>query len=64
MKIIYSDNIPSDMSSERLWLDNVSADHKELAQRVCDKLNERLGDRQGPYYRVVEDNHKLYKWEP
>ena len=62
-KIIYSDNIPTDMSSEYLWLDGVPRD---LAQRVCDKLNENehLGDRQGPYYRVVGDDHKLYKWEP
>lgn len=60
-KIIYSDSIPTDMSSETLWLDNVS---REVAQRVCDKLNEHLGDSQGPFYRVVEDNHVLYKWEP
>lgn len=61
MKIIYSDNIPTDISSETLWMENVSSD---WGQRVCDKLNERLGDYQGPFYRVVNDDHKLYKWEP
>lgn len=61
MKIIYSDNIPTDQSSEKLWLDNVP---EELGKRICDKLNEHLGDRQGPYYQVVADDHKLYKWEP
>lgn len=60
-KIIYSDNIPTDMSSESLWLDKVDVG---TAQRVCNKLNERLGNNQGPFYRVVPDNHKLYKWEP
>lgn len=57
-KIIYSDNIPSDTSNEYLWLDSVDAN---VAQRVCDKLNEHLGDRQGPFYHIVADDHKLYK---
>ena len=61
MKIIYSDNIPDDTSSERLWLENVPQD---VGQRVCDKLNKHLGDHQGPFYRVVADDHKLYVWEP
>jgi hypothetical protein len=61
MKIIYSDNIPTDMSSESLWLDDVPAD---VGKRICEKLNERLGDYQGPYYRVVDDTHKLYVWKP
>ncbi len=61
MKIIYSDNIPDDKSSETLWLDNIPVG---IAQRICDKLNEHLGDYQGPFYKAVEDNHKLYKWEP
>lgn len=60
-KIVYSDNVPDDTSSETLWLDSIDAD---VAQRVCDKLNERLGDRQGSFFRVVADDHKLYKWEP
>lgn len=60
MKIIYSDNIPTDMSSETLWMENVD---ENWGKRVCDKLNEKLGDYQGPFYRVVEDNHKLYKFE-
>lgn len=60
MKIIYSDNIPTDTSSETLWLDNVDA---SWGQRVCDKLNERLGNYQGPFYKVVPDDHKLYKFE-
>ncbi len=61
MKIIYSDNIPNDTSSEKLWLDNIP---QELGQRICDKLNYGLGDWQGPFYRVVPDDHKLYIWEP
>lgn len=61
MKIIYSDNIPDDTSSERLWLDNVPED---FGKRICDKLNENLGDHQGPFHRVVADDYKLYVWEP
>lgn len=67
MKIIYSDNIPSDTSSEYIWLEAIPLDHVGTAQRVCDKLNDnlgRLGECQGPFYRVVKDQHKLYKWEP
>lgn len=60
-KIIFSDNVPTDTSDEHLWLDNVP---KKLGERICEKLNEHLGDNQGPYYIVVPDNHKLYKWEP
>lgn len=63
MKIIYSDNIPDDTSSEYLWLENVNLT-MEVGQCICDKLNKGLGDHQGMYYRVVPDNHKLYKWEP
>ena len=64
MKIIYSDNIPSDTSSEHLWLGEIPEEHRETAQKICNKLNSRLGDYQGPYYRIVEDEHKLYTWEP
>lgn len=64
MKIIYSDNIPDDTSSETLWLDNIPEDHKATAQRVCDKMNERLRDHQGPYFRIMQDSHVLYVWEP
>jgi hypothetical protein len=62
MKIIYSDNIPTDMSTERLWMEGVPL---EFGKRLCTKLNETLrDDQQGPFYRVVPDDHKLYVWEP
>jgi len=64
MKIIYSDNIPTDTSSEYLWLECIPDEHMETAERVCYKMNERLGEYQGPYFHVVEDSHVLYKWEP
>ena len=63
MKIIYSDSIPSDISSEFLFVDNIPEEHRSTAKKVCDKLNSKLGDFQGPFYRIVEDQHKLYKWE-
>ena len=61
VNIIYSDNIPTDTSSETLWLAEVPS---SVAQRICDKLNEHLDNRQGPYYKPVSIDHKLYKWEP
>lgn len=64
LNIIYSDNIPTDRSSESLWMADIPVVMKSLAQRVCDKLNERLGNHQGPFYKVVSGDHKLYKWEP
>jgi hypothetical protein len=64
VKIIYSDNIPSDTSSETLFVDGIPEDHRATAQKVCDKLNSRLGDRQGPFYKIVADEHELYVWEP
>jgi hypothetical protein len=64
MKIIYSDNIPSDTSSESLFIDGIPEDHRATAQKVCDKMNARLGNYQGPFYRIVDDTHELYKWEP
>lgn len=60
MKIIYSDNIPTDMSSEHLYIQDVT---EEAGKRLCEQLNKNLGDNQGPYYRVVPDDHKLYKFE-
>lgn len=67
MKIIYNDNIPSDTSSETIWLEAIPTEHAETAQRVCDKLNSRLGkygDLHGPYYSIVADDYKLYRSRP
>lgn len=64
MKIISSDNIPSDTSNEYLFVHGIPEEHRVTAQKVCDKLNSRLGNCQGPFYRIVEDAHKLYRWEP
>jgi hypothetical protein len=64
VKIIYSDNIPTDTSDEHLWLDDLP-DDRLLLQRICDKLNERLIHYEhGQYYKFVADEHELYKWEP
>jgi hypothetical protein len=66
MKIIYSDNIPSNTSSEHLWQDGFADDSitDTALQQVCDRLNRDLGDHQGPFYKIVPDDHELYKWEP
>ena len=64
MKIIYSDNIPTDTSNEYLWMDRLP-DDLNLCKRICDRLNEALKHySNGMYYKPVPDDHVLYKWEP
>lgn len=66
MKIIYSDNVPTDTSSERLWAEGFADDPitTTALHIVVDRLNRGLGDNQGPFHRIVPDSHVLYKWEP
>jgi hypothetical protein len=54
VKIVWTDNVPSDESQEHLWLDGIPKEHETTARRVCSKLNEGLGDRQGAFHYVSE----------
>jgi len=63
MKIVGSDNHARETVSDQLWLDGIPDDQKELAQRICDKLNEGLGDFGGTFYQVRSDDYKLYTFE-
>lgn len=64
VKIISSDNIPSDTSSEHLCIYMIPDHVRSIAEQLCKALNADLNDEQGPYYRVVHETHKLYEQEP
>lgn len=59
MKIVGTDNHARETVADILWLDNISVTERELAQRVCDKLNEHLGDGPGHFYTLKPDNYRL-----
>lgn len=61
MKIVGVDNHNRESVADALWMENIPEgdDTRSLAQRVCDKLNERLGDGPGKYYVVREDDYRL-----
>lgn len=63
MKIIGTDNHDRDYVSQSLWLDNIPEDQRSLAERICERLDQGLGDYSGTYYKIVPDDHKLYIFE-
>ena len=64
LKIISSDSIPTDYSNESVHLFYIPDTARDIAQKLCDAMNATLGDHQGPYYRVVDQSHELYRWKP
>lgn len=62
MKIIAVDNYDRETVSDILVCKN--CDEYE-AKIMCEALNEKLGGPSSPrFFKVVEDDYKLYKWEP
>lgn len=62
MKIIKVDNFDRDSISDTLVAENVS---EFYAEHIVTLLNEKFsGDRSSDFYKSVEDNHKLYEFEP
>lgn len=61
MKIVGTDNLARESVKDHLWMDNIpnSEQCRIMAQRVCDKLNEWLGDNAGSYYQVKPDEYRL-----
>jgi hypothetical protein len=61
MKIIRVDNHDRDTVADSLWLDGIPDDPVSLtmAKRVCDRLNQRLGDGPGTHYILVKDDRRL-----
>jgi len=61
MKIIEVDNFNRDNVSDTLVCENVN---KQFGKIIVDGLNKRLsGDGSAYFYRLVEDDYVLYKFE-
>lgn len=61
MKIICVDNFNRDTHSDRLVCENIDKFYGEI---VVKSLNDKLsGEYSGSYFRLVEDDYKLYKYE-
>lgn len=62
MKIIQVDNFNRETVSDTLIAENVN---KMFAKHITDFLNEKFSGGASPnYYRAVDDNYKLYEFEP
>ncbi|MOA61330.1 hypothetical protein D3C78_1864400 [compost metagenome] len=62
MKIINADNFDRDSISDKLVCENISEYYGEI---IVDFLNDRFsGDNSSDFYKVVDDDHKLYVREP
>ena len=62
MKIIQVDNFDREAYSDTLIAENV---HSYYGPFIVDYLNQKCsGDNSPDYYRLVDDDHKLYVFEP
>lgn len=59
MKVIAIDNYDREYISDRLIKENIT---EEEGKRIADFHNEFCGD--GWYHKVVNDDYKLYTFEP
>lgn len=59
MKIVGVDNHDRETVADELWMGDIPEVCRELAQRVCDKLNEGLGDGPGRHYQIKPDDYRL-----
>lgn len=61
MKIVKVDNFDRDTYDDVLICDNINEYYGKI---VVEALNNKLsGDRSDAYFRLVEDEYKLYKFE-
>jgi len=62
MKIINVDNFDREWVDDKVVCENVSEYYGGI---IVDFLNDRLsGDHSSDFYKLVENDHKLYAWEP
>jgi hypothetical protein len=57
MKLIGSDNHARETVSDVLVAEKVV--REGIAQAMCDRMNARLGDGPGTFYRLVADDYRL-----
>jgi hypothetical protein len=62
MKIVCTDNFDREIISDTLVCENINKYHGE---RIVEFLNENDSGNNSPnFYTLVEDDYKLYKFEP
>ena len=61
MKIIIKDNFDRETHSDKLVATGVNDYH---AKRIVDLLNKEESADSPAFYVAVEDDYKLYEWEP
>lgn len=61
MKIIAGDNLARDIVSDVLVCSDVN---EYYGSRIVEMLNDEQGALAPWYYRLVPDDHVLYKWQP
>ena len=61
MKIICVDNFDRETVNDSLVAENVNACYGKY---IVALLNEHEGQHSPNFYRLVEDDHTLYKWKP
>jgi hypothetical protein len=60
MKIIRKDNFNRDTESDKLVCENIN---NSYGKRLVDYMNNQMAGFD-IFYELVEDDYKLYKWEP
>jgi len=62
MKIICTDNFDRESVSDRLVCSNVS---EYYGRFIVDSLNDKFsGNESFNFYRLVDNDYELYRWEP
>jgi len=61
MKVICVDNYDREIYDDVLVCDNVN---NYYGKQIVKSLNDKAGEDSSNYYRLVEDDYKLFKFEP
>ena len=61
MKLISVDNYDRELYDDTLIAENV---HEYYGQIMADLLNKKVGENSENYFKVVEDDYELFKFEP
>jgi hypothetical protein len=60
MKIIAVDNFDRETHDDKLICENASEFNAKL---IVNLLNDKFGENSDTFFKVVENDHKLYKYE-
>lgn len=59
MKIVCVDNYARESIADRLVAENIAL--KDEADAICESLNENAGNDSNYFYKVVEDDYRLWR---